>query len=198
MEPAPMANTTRTRARGEVYPMLSMRGAIMLAVVIMATVDAPMASFRIMAMMKGMSTPRPEETRPPTESAIGRSLRMAPKEPPAPVMARMAAESVTPWVTHLRVFFFSCWGISVMARNTPSSKATTGLPMKLMRVAKKPSPKGLVGKDATEDRAISTMGSRMGEKLWNEPGSLPYFSLSSSRVYSELAGMLILEDTFLA
>ena len=44
----------------------------------------------------GIRMPMPVLTRPPTESAMGRSFRMAPKEPPAPVMARMAALSVTP------------------------------------------------------------------------------------------------------
>lgn len=76
--------------------MVSIRGAIIPAVVIIATVEAPMASFRMEAMMKGIRMPMPVLTRPPTESAMGRSFRMAPKEPPAPVMARMAALSVTP------------------------------------------------------------------------------------------------------
>ena len=150
------------------------------AVVIIATVDAPMAIFRMAAMMKGMSTPMPVLVRLPTESAMGRHFRIAPKEPPAQVMARMPAESVTPWVTHFRVFSFSDSGIRLMDRNTPSSNATSGLPMKAMNLKKTPVPKGLPGKEATEARAMRMMGRMMGAKLCTAPGSLPYLLCSSS------------------
>ena len=39
--------------------MASIRGAIIPAVVIIATVEAPMASFRMQAMMKGIRMPMP-------------------------------------------------------------------------------------------------------------------------------------------
>ena len=150
------------------------------AVVIMATVEAPIASFRIMAMINGIRIPIPVFTSPPTESAIGSSFKMAPKEPPAPVIARIAAESVTPWVTHFSVFSFSLDGIRLVARNTPKIRATSGLPIKVIRVKKKPVPKGLPGKLATEARAMRIIGSKIGEKLWSAPGSLPYLACSSS------------------
>ena len=100
---------------------------------------------------------------------------MAPNAPPAPVMARMPAELVTPSVIQDKVFFFSAAGTRVMARNTPKIRAITGLPIKENNIFTTPSPKGALGKSPTDLSAISTMGSRMGEKLWSAPGSLPYF-----------------------
>ena len=90
---------------------------------------------------------------------------MAPNAPPAPVMARMPAELVTPSVIQDKVFFFSAAGTRVMARNTPKIRAITGLPMKEKNIFTTPSPKGALGKSPTDLSAISTMGSRIGEKL---------------------------------
>ena len=123
---------------------------------------------------------------------------MAPKEPPAPVIARIPAELVTPSVIHFREFCFSSCGIRVMARNTPRIRAITGLPMKEKNIFTAPSPKGALGKSLTDFNAIRMIGSRIGEKLCNAPGSLPYFSTSSSTVYSGFAGISILLDTLFA
>ena len=56
-------------------------------------------------------------------------------------------------------------GTRVIARNTPKIRAITGLPMKEKNIFTTPSPKGALGKSPTDLSAISTMGSRIGEKL---------------------------------
>ena len=175
-----------------------MSGAIIAETVIMATVEAPIASFIIIAMRNGTMTPRPEASRPVVASAIGSRLSIAPKEPPAPVMAIIAAESLTPCVTHLSVFSFSLFGMSVIARNTPSMSATTGFPMKLRNLKAKPSPSGRLGNETTEAIPMRIIGRNIGEKLWSTPGSFPYFSTSSSIVYCELAGISTLLEILLA
>ena len=72
MEPAPMAMMTSTFASGEVNPRAGISGAIIAEVVIMATVEAPMAVFNRAAMMNGRKTPTPRPRRDALRvSAIG-------------------------------------------------------------------------------------------------------------------------------
>ena len=90
---------------------------------------------------------------------------IAPKEPPAPVIARIPAELVTPSVIHLSVFLDSDLGISVMAMKTPRIRATTGLPMKEKKFLTAPDPKGALGKSLIDFKAMRTIGRRIGAKL---------------------------------
>ena len=113
-------------------------------------------------------------------------------------MARIPAELVTPSVIHFSAFSFSLFGISVMERNTPMISAITGLPMKEKKDFTAPEPNGALGKSLTDFSAIRMIGRRIGEKLCSAPGSWPYFSISSSTVYSGFAGMSILLETLLA
>ena len=79
------------------------------AVVIIATVLAPILSLKIHAMMNGTKIPKPVVERPWIEAWIGRALRICPKAPPAPVMARIAALSVIPADTQERILLFLLW-----------------------------------------------------------------------------------------
>ena len=142
------------------------------AVVIIATVLAPILSLKIHAMMNGTKIPKPVVERPWIEAWIGRALRICPKAPPAPVMARIAALSVIPADTQERVFFFSCFGIIPIARNTPIRRATTGLPRNVKIFATAPVAPRI---ETTEAIPMRMIGRRIGAKLWRVPGSLPYF-----------------------
>ena len=67
-----MAMITRTFARGEVNPRAGIMGAIIADVVIIATVEAPMAVFNRAAMINGRNTPTPRPNREALNaSAIG-------------------------------------------------------------------------------------------------------------------------------
>ena len=104
IDPAPIAITTKTLPSGDANPMVSIRGTMMEAVVIIATVLAPMLSLKIQAMMNGTKIPRPVDERPWIDAWIGRALRIWPKAPPAPVMARIAALSVIDKRSHHNSF----------------------------------------------------------------------------------------------
>ncbi|MPM24186.1 hypothetical protein SDC9_70667 [bioreactor metagenome] len=151
-------------------------------------------------MMKGINRPAFICIRlPDRTSARGRVLSTAPNAPPAPVMARMLAELVIPSLIQLKeVPFFSDLGIRVTARPTPRIRAVTGLPMKSKKAFAAPSPNGVDGKSATDFRAINTIGSKMGANERSAPGSFPYFSTSSSRETSGLAGISNLLEIFSA
>ena len=104
MEPAPIAIITRTFAIGDVKPSAGIIGAIIADVVIIATVEAPMAVFSSAAIINGRNTPTPRPKREVlSASAIGSFCRIAPKEPPAPVIARIRNTFCDPLQ---RIFFF--------------------------------------------------------------------------------------------
>ena len=63
MDPAPIAIMTRTFANGEVNPSAGIIGAIIAEVVIIATVEAPIAVFNSAAMMNGRNTPTPSPSK---------------------------------------------------------------------------------------------------------------------------------------
>ena len=72
MDPAPIAIMTRTFANGEVNPSAVIIGAIIAEVVIIATVEAPIAVFNSAAMMNGRNTPTPSPSKDALRaSAIG-------------------------------------------------------------------------------------------------------------------------------
>lgn len=72
MDPAPIAIMTRTFANGEVNPSAGIIGAIIAEVVIIATVEAPIAVFNSAAMMNGRNTPTPSPSKDALRaSAIG-------------------------------------------------------------------------------------------------------------------------------
>ncbi len=174
----------------DVKPREGIRGATIAEVTIIATVDAPMAVFKRAEMMKGRNTPIDRESSVEERaSASGRLLRIAPKEPPAPVMTRIEAEFKTPSHIQAKEFSFSETGMRVMATKIPIISAVTGSPIKDIKERKAPAPKGWDGKSATDFRAMRMIGRTIGAKLWTTPGSLPYFSISSSTVNSGLAGM---------
>ena len=59
MAPAPMAMTVTAARIGVPRPKVVIRGAMMPAVVVMATVEDPCAVLRIAERMKGKKIPRP-------------------------------------------------------------------------------------------------------------------------------------------
>ena len=111
------------------------------------------------------------------------------------MIARIAALSVIPEETHERVLAFSCFGIMPIARNTPIRRATTGFPRKVKMFATTPVAPRM---ETTEAIPIRMIGRRIGAKLWSVPGSFPYFFCSYSRVYSLLASIWMVEETFFA
>ena len=116
-----------------------------------------------LGMINGTKIPKPVVERPWIDAWIGRALRIWPKAPPAPVMARIAALSVIPADTQERVFFFSDTGIIPIARNTPMRRATTGLPRKVKILAMAPVAPTI---ETTEAIPMRMIGSRIGAKLW--------------------------------
>ena len=99
--PEQMAVTARAFSIGLMNPSISARGAMMEAVVTMATVDEPCEVLSAAAMMKGIQIPRfaPERASFRT-SAMPESLNTLPKEPPAAVIIIITAAELRDFPTH--------------------------------------------------------------------------------------------------
>jgi len=93
MEPAPIAIVVSAGSR----PSDCKSGAMILAVVTIATVEEPCAVFSAAAMRKGRNMPSGIVARfVLMKSVIGLALMIAPKEPPAAVITRIIADSLMP------------------------------------------------------------------------------------------------------
>lgn len=73
MEPAPIAIMINTRASGAVNPKAGISGATIAEVVIIATVDAPIAVFNTAAIINGKNTPAPVPKREPLKVSARRA-----------------------------------------------------------------------------------------------------------------------------
>ena len=77
-------------------------------------------------------------------------------------------------------------------------RSVTGLPIKSKKFFTDPVPKRCEGKSAMDFKAMSRIGSKIGAKDLKALGSLPYFSTSSSKETSGLAGISNLLEIFRA
>ena len=127
--PEQMAVTARAFSIGLMNPSISARGAMMEAVVTMATVDEPCEVLSAAAMMKGIQIPRfaPERASFRT-SAMPESLNTLPKEPPAAVIIIITAAELRDFPTHPPVDSISLLNLagSVKDMNIPIRRAVTG------------------------------------------------------------------------
>lgn len=129
--PAPTANTAKALSVRDNNPKVSNKGAIMAEAVMMATVEEPCAVFSTAAITKAIN-------KPPTPildsklmmEAMSTVRSMAPKAPPAPVINTIAPAYLKASATHSSFSFDGVFLPNEKAKNTPMSKAITGLPKK--------------------------------------------------------------------
>ena len=111
--PAPIDNTDRALPISESRPKDSSIGAIMAAVVIIETVEEPWADFKIAAIINGKSRPRfILEKLFPMMSPRPVDCRIAPNDPPAPVIKMIIPASFKPSVIQLKWISFLFFGFN--------------------------------------------------------------------------------------
>src|SRR5665213_1504461 len=129
MEPPPMANTQSSRPFSVAKPSAGKKGSMMVAAVIMATVDEPCAVFKTEVNKNGKRMPiLPNASDWLKCSPILAAVKIAPKAPPIPIITRMPPAFSVASCKIFPVSVFVHDRLQLKASNTPIASATTGSP----------------------------------------------------------------------
>src|SRR5690606_41922988 len=162
-----MANTVNVRDNSLSNPKLPIKGEIMVAVVMMATVEDPWAVLRITARINGKNIPTcTSESCDPRISPRLLDFKILPKAPPAPVIKMIIPASFRESVTQSnRVDRFIFLLTNLRENKIPINNATKGWPKNTNISKSAPCPNGKDGYLAIDPNAMETMGSSIGAKI---------------------------------